>query len=169
MTKEIVSAKSKNNNDYFALSQQGFKNTNYSNFYGTKTSKFQSERERTTSTFFNMTKPKGFQNKAGPFSGRQNANLPDIRRKFDMKIKETLNLSKGEPKTYTNKFFHGHNTGTRLKENTFSNLKPRIKNNDSVPINILESIYTSTSTNKIDYKMPSISTNNAKEYYIVIL
>ena len=57
------------------------RNQNFLHFHSTKSSKFNSEREKTIDSFF--TKPKNFTNKA--LTGILNNDLPELRNKFDLK------------------------------------------------------------------------------------
>ena len=144
MTKDVISTN--NNiitiNSNFVMSN-GFRKTKCSNFNNSKTSKFMTEKEKTSNTFFKTnTKYGGF------FNNKPKENLPDIRKKFDMKMKENLDLSGNNTnKTTSNNFYNRNNS----KGKSFLNAKQSNIINDSVPKIILDSIFNANNL-KFDLK-----------------
>ncbi len=167
MVKETVTTKHPSIHENITQCNSGFKNSYYSNFYNTKTTKIMTDRERSmNNTIFNNTNAQKFY-RPEINSIYDKRTLPEIKRKYDKKIleKEKLNLTKNE--NFLNSLQSNRKDSTKNTK-TFTNLKPKVKSNDSIPIKILKKIYTGPNTERSDNNRTSFCTNYNNNNIVVI-
>lgn len=159
--KETVTIKHGSINENITQCNSGFKNSYYSNFYNTKTTKIISEREKSHSnTIFNNTvSQKMYKHSKNTIYDKES--LPEIKKAFEKKLlaKDKSNLSKNENFFSSNNSNRKESTKNSFKDRTFSNLKPKVKSNDSIPIKILKNIYTGPNSQRSDVNRTSFCSN----------